>query len=33
MDSEVGKGTRFLLTFPEPAYGIGQATTAAAPES
>ena len=27
MDSEVGRGTRFLLTFPEPAYGLGRAGT------
>ncbi len=31
MDSEVGKGTRFILTFPEPAYGLGRANSAAAP--
>ncbi len=31
MDSAVGKGTRFLLTFPEPAYGLGRATTTVAP--
>jgi PAS domain S-box-containing protein len=30
MDSDVGRGTRFLLTFPEPAYGLGRTTAASA---
>jgi PAS domain S-box-containing protein len=36
MDSEAGRGTRFLLTFPEPAYGLGRTTaasTASVPEN
>ena len=30
MDSELGRGTRFVLTFPEPAYGLGRPTPAPA---